>query len=173
MDFLGRRTIRKFKNKPLEKEKLDEILKAVLKSPTGQGKDSFEFIVFNKKEEVEKLVGIKPHGGSCLETATAAIAILVDKNKAATPIEDGSVAAHTVGLKAYDLGIGSCWVHLVGRKASEEETSEEFFKKITDFPDNLLLFAVIALGYPDETKPSYTEKDMNFSKINYNKYGSK
>ncbi|MGB0405288.1 MAG: hypothetical protein ACPGDB_03775, partial [Fusobacterium sp.] len=122
------------------------------------------------KEEVEKLVGIKPHGGSCLKTATAVIATLINKDEAYTPVEDGSVATHTIGLKAYDLGLGSCWVHIIGRKASETETSEEFFKKVVDIPNNLMVFSLVALGYADEEKPAYTDEDLDFSKVSYNKY---
>lgn len=170
MNFLGKRTIRKFKDKPIEKEKLDAIIKSVLTAPTGMGKNSCEFLVFDTKEEVEKLVGIKPHGGSCLKTATAVIATLINKDEAYTPVEDGSVATHTIGLKAYDLGLGSCWVHIIGRKASETETSEEFFKKVIDIPNNLMVFSLVALGYADEEKPAYTDEDLDFSKVNYNVY---
>lgn len=167
MNFLGKRSIRKFKDKPVEKSKLDEIIKTVLKAPSGQGKDPCEFIVFDTKNKVEKLVGIKPHGGMCLKTATAVIAVLVNKDKAYTLVEDGSVATHTIGLKAYDLGVDSCWVHMIGRQASETETSEEFFRKIVSIPENLVLFALVALGYSDEEKPGYTEKDLNFAKVSY------
>ncbi|MFK4784640.1 nitroreductase family protein [Fusobacterium sp. MFO224] len=167
MNFLGKRTIRKFKDIAIEQDKLDEIIKTALKAPSGQGKDPCEFVIFNTKEKIEKLVGIKPHGGSCLKTATAVIAVLVNKDKAYTPVEDGSVATHTIGLKAYDLGVASCWVHIIGRQASDTETSEEFFKKVVSIPDNLMVFSLVALGYADEEKSGYTDEDLDFSKVHY------
>jgi len=173
MNFLGKRSIRKFKDIPVEKEALDEIIKAAIKAPSGLGKDPCEFIVFDTREEVKKLSGIKPRGGISLETATAAIAVLVNKDKASTLLEDGAVATHTIGLKAYDLGLGSCWVHMVGRQAVDNQSSEEFFRKIVPIPENLVLFALVAIGYSNEEKPEYTEKDLNFDKVSYNKYDKK
>lgn len=32
---------------------------------------------------------------------------------------------------------------------------------------------LIAVGYPDEEKPVYTEKDVNWDKVSYNKYGNR
>ena len=173
MNFLGRRSIRKFKEIKVEQEKIEEIMKTAMVAPTGQGKDACEFIVFDSKEDIKKLVGIKAHGCSCLNTATLVIAVLCDKEKAYTLLEDGAVAAHTLQLKAYDLGVSSCWVHMVNRFKEDGTSSEEYFRKLTNTPDNYTVFCLMAMGYADEDKPGYTEKDMNFDKISYGKYGNR
>ena len=55
MDFLSRRSIRKYKDIPVEKEKLDELLKVAIVAPTGHNARACEFIVFENSEDVKKL----------------------------------------------------------------------------------------------------------------------
>ena len=59
MDFMSRRSIRKYKNIPVEKEIIDELLKVAIIAPTGHNARACEFIVFENEKEVKKLIGIK------------------------------------------------------------------------------------------------------------------
>lgn len=170
MDFLSRRSIRKYKNIPVEKEKLEEILKAGLVAPTGHNAKACEFIVFEKREDVEKLIGIKKVGAVFLETAPSGIAIICNTDKAMTWIEDSSVAAYTIQLKAHNLGLSTCWLQLKERVGVDGRPSDEIFKELTNLPDNYKVLCFIAIGYGDEEKPKYTDKDMDFSKVHYNKF---
>ena len=40
----SRRSIRKYQDKPLESEKIDSLVEAVLRAPTSMGKNSWEFV---------------------------------------------------------------------------------------------------------------------------------
>ena len=170
MDFLSRRSIRKYKDIPVEKEKLDELLKVAIVAPTGHNARACEFIVFENSEDVKKLIGIKKAGAGFLETAQAGIAIVCDTTKAGTWIEDSSIAGYTIQLKAHEMGLGSCWLQLRDRFSPNDEPSDELFSKIVGLPENYRVLCFIALGYADEEKPSYTEKDMDLSKVHYGKF---
>lgn len=170
MDFLSRRSIRKYKDIPVEKEKLDEILKAALVAPTGHNARACEFIVFETEKDVKKLRGIKKAGAVFLETAQAGIGVVVDTTKAGTWIEDGAIAGYTIQLKAFELGLGSCWLQLRDRFSPNDEPSDELFRKIVGLPENFRVLCFIALGYADEEKPSYTEKNIDLSKVHYEKF---
>lgn len=170
MDFMSRRSIRKYKNIPVEKEIIDELLKVAIIAPTGHNARACEFIVFENEKEVKKLIGIKKAGANFLETAQAGIAVVVNCDKAVTWIEDGSVAAYTIQLKAHEMGLGSCWLQLRDRFSPNDEPSDELFAKIVGLPKNYRVLCFIALGYADEEKPSYTEKDIELSKVHYNKF---
>lgn len=170
MEFLSRRSIRKYINIPVEKEILDELLKVAIMAPTGHNARACEFIVFDNEKDIKKLIGIKKSGASFLETAQAGIGIIVDTTKAGTWIEDGSIAGYTIQLKAHEMGLGSCWLQLRDRFSPNDEPSDELFAKIVGLPENYKVLCFIALGYADEEKPSYTEKDIDFSKVHYNKF---
>ena len=170
MNFMSRRSIRKYKNIPVEKEIIDELLKVATIAPTGHNARACEFIDFENEKEVKKLIGSKKAGANFLETAQAGIAIVVNCDKAGTWIEDGSVAAYTIQLKAHEMGLGSCWLQLRDRFSPNDEPSDELFAKIVGLPKNYRVLCFIALGYADEEKTSYTEKDVDLSKIHYNKF---
>lgn len=170
MDFMSRRSIRKYKNIPVEKKIIDELLKVAIVAPTGHNARACEFIVFENEKEVKKLIGIKKAGANFLETAQAGIAIIVDCDKAGTWIEDGSIAAYTIQLKAHELGLGSCWLQLRDRFSPDNEPSDELFAKIVGLPKNYRVLCFIALGYADEEKSSYNEKDIDLSKVHCNKF---
>lgn len=112
MDFLARRSIRKYTSQNIEKEKLDEILKVALTSPTGRNLKPFELIVVRDKDSLEKLSLAKSTGSAMLKEADTAIIILGNPQKSNTWNEDASIVSFSIQLKAYELGLGSCWINL-------------------------------------------------------------
>ena len=56
-----RRSIRKYKNIPLEEEKIKDILRAALLAPSAKNRQPWKFIVY-QGEEKDKLVDVMRHG---------------------------------------------------------------------------------------------------------------
>ena len=56
-----RRSIRKYKNIPLEEEKIKDILRAALLAPSAKNRQPWKFIVYQGKEK-DKLVDVMRHG---------------------------------------------------------------------------------------------------------------
>ncbi|MGL5351484.1 MAG: nitroreductase family protein [Cetobacterium sp.] len=168
MDFLARRSIRKYISKDIENEKLNEILKAGLSSPTGKNIKPFELIVVKNKEKLKKMAKAKDSGsGSMLEGANLGIVVLGDPEKSNLWNEDCSIVSFSILLKAFDLGIGGCWVNVKGHKHSSTLSSEEYLTNLLNIPKNLKIVSIISLGYPDEQKVAYEDKDLDFSKIHF------
>ena len=55
MDFLTRRSIRKYQDRELEKEVIEELMKTAVVSPSGKNGRPYEFIVVTDKEKIKKL----------------------------------------------------------------------------------------------------------------------
>lgn len=170
MDFLSRRTIRKYKNIPVEKEVMNKIMEVALVSPSACNRKPYEYVVVTDKEKLAALSKAKASGASMIENAPVAIVVTGDSNVSDIWTEDCSIAATLIQLKAYDLGLGSCWVQMKNRQDAEGNLSEEIIRGIFGIPSHYGVLAVIALGYPDEEKKGYTADDMNFSKIHYEKF---
>ncbi|WP_418965143.1 nitroreductase family protein [Cetobacterium sp.] len=170
MDFLARRSIRKYTSQNIEKEKLDEILKVALTSPTGRNLKPFELIVVRDKECLEKLSLAKSTGSAMLKEADTAIIILGNPQKSNTWNEDASIVSFSIQLKAYELGLGSCWINLKERTTSDNIDSGEYVKNLLNIPEEFKIVSVISLGYPNEQKPPHNESDMDFSKLHFEKY---
>lgn len=77
--------------------------------------------------------------------ATAAILITVKKS-ASCPCEDALLASQNILLAAHALGLGSCLIGFV----VEAMRRRKSMKKKMEIADDEEIYAVIALGYPDE-----------------------
>lgn len=52
MDFLTRRSIRKYQDREVEKEVIKELMKTAVVSPSGKNGRPYEFIVVTDKEKI-------------------------------------------------------------------------------------------------------------------------
>ena len=150
-----RRSIRQFKDKAVEKEKIDLLIEAALRSPSSRSLNPWEFVVITDKSTLYELSCSKPHGASFLKNAALGIAIIADFEKSDVWIEDTSIAATLLQMTAESLEIGSCWVQIRLRASSQEDVnSEDYIKQLLDIPENddIKIASVIALGYPGEEK---------------------
>jgi len=42
---------------------------------------------------------------------------------------------------------------------------------VLDIPSKLKVESMIAVGYPDETKPAHKKEELQYDKVNLNQYG--
>lgn len=168
MDFLSRRTIRKFKEKKVEKEVIMELMKTALVSPSGRNRKPYEFVVIDDKEIIKKLSVAKESGATFAADAPLMIVILGHENP--TWDDDCAIASTIIQLKAHDLGLGSCWIQTKEKVDSEGNATDENIKKILGAPSELKVHNMMALGYPDEEKPAYTDADVDMEKLHFNKF---
>lgn len=170
MNFLSRRSIRKYKDTKIKEEKIMEILGPALLAPSGKNKKPCEFIIISKKEMLKKLVEVKAKGIGMLEEASHGIVVIGKPEVSDTWLEDCSIAATVIQLKAWELGIGSCWIQIRGREDKDGIPSEKRTRELLGIPEKMRVLCIISLGYPDEVKPEYTEKDIENWRIHLEKY---
>lgn len=171
--LLKRRSIRQFKDKKVEKEKIENILKCALVSPSSRSVMPWYFTVVDNKDTIKKLSKSKLHGSELIEGSPLAIVVSADPSKTDVWIEDCSIACTIIQLAAEDLGLSSCWVQIRGRMHNDNETSEDFVKKTLNIPKEMVIEAVIAIGYKNEIKKHYEESELDYSKVSYNNYDEK
>ena len=166
-----RRSIRKFTGTPVERQKIDIIIEAALRSPSSMGRDPWEFVVVDDKETLEKLSKAKPHGSSFLKGAALGIVVCADISKSDVWVEDTSIASTHIYLAAESLGLGACWIQLRKRKYSDDITSGEYVASVLDLPVELEVLSIIAIGYPAEEKTPHKKESLKYDRIHFNRYG--
>ncbi|NLW55774.1 MAG: NAD(P)H-dependent dehydrogenase/reductase [Firmicutes bacterium] len=175
MDFFNlieqRRSIRKYKNQPVEPEKVDKIVEAALRAPSSRNLQPSEFIVVTEQVIITRLAQARPHGSTFLRKAPAAIVACADPEKCDVWIENASIAATYIFLAAEALGLGCCWIQIRERIHNEQKTAEEFVREVLNIPNSLKVEAIIAFGYPDEHKPGHAREELPFAKVFTNAYG--
>jgi len=168
-----RRSIRRYLDKPVEQEKLELLIEAMLRSPSSRGLNPWEFVAVTDKKILSDLSTAKPHGASFIKNAPLAIVVCADSSKSDVWVEDCSIAALIIHLTATDLGLGSCWVQLRKREYDDKTTSEKYVRNLLGLSDNMAVEAVIAIGYGKEDKPGHSRSTLLYDRVSYEQYGGK
>lgn len=143
--IMDRRSIRKFEDRPVEKEKLEAILRAAMQAPSGKNSQCWEFLVIEDEADRVALSGMSPFG-QCAKNARAVILVMVNRNRADPDvpvwIQDLSAACMNMLTQAELEGLGATWL---GMYPFQErlDAIRAYFR----LPDDLDAFAAIALGY--------------------------
>jgi nitroreductase len=165
-----RRSIRKFKNRPVEKEKIDILMEAALRSPSSRGLNPWQFIVIDDRSLLEKLSRAKPHGARFLKDAPLGIVVCADASKSDVWVEDAAIASIFIHLAAHDIGLGSCWIQIRKRDHDATMSADAYIKDLLNIPDTIRVESIMALGYPDETQKNHTKESLEFHKFSFNAY---
>jgi nitroreductase len=174
MDLIRvRRSVRKFKNRDVEPEKIDRLIEAALRSPSSRGVNPWEFVVVTDPELLGRLSAAKPHGASFLKKAPLAVVVCADPGKSDVWVEDASIAAIFLHLAAASLGLGSCWIQIRKRDHAPGRTAGEYVRKLLHIPEGLEVESIVAIGYPAEEKLPHPASSLMDEKVSYNRYGKK
>jgi len=165
-----RRSIRKFKDKAVEKDKIDLLIEAGLRSPSSRGMNPWEFIVVKERNTLNELSCSKPHGASFLKNAALGIVIIADSEKCDVWIEDTSIASTYIQLAAQEIGLGSCWIQIRKRFYKDEISAEKRVAELLNIPEKYRVESIMAIGYPDEVKAGHKKESLLYNKVHYEKY---
>lgn len=159
MDILDllykRRSIRKYKEKPVEKEILEELLKAAMCAPSSSNNQPWEFIAINEEPTMDRL-----RKGLYFGPYNAPAAIVVCANMKLTSqgpykeywVQDCSAATENILIAAVGLGLGTVWIG-----AYPNSNACDHIGKVLNIPKEVIPLSVVYIGYPEEEKESRTQ----------------
>jgi len=166
-----RRSIRKYQKRKIEPDKIQALIEAALCSPSSMGAQSWEFVVVDDADLLDKLSKAKPQGSAFIKNAPLGIVVCADPEKSAPWVEDASIASTFIQLTAESLGLGSCWIQIRERMHDEAKTSEAYVSEVLNIPKKMKIEAMIAVGYPDEQKAAHSKEGLLYGKVHHNLYG--
>ena len=146
-----RYSVRKYKDQPVEQEKIDMILEASKVAPTACNKQPQKIYVVKSEEMKAKLASV------CRFTFGAPVIMVVcyDKTREwqnnlmpgyTSGETDAAIACTHMMLEAWDLGLGSCWVAWF----NADEVAN-----VLGIPENEQVLALLPIGYAaDDAKPA-------------------
>ena len=138
----ARRSIRKFRPKPISDEKLKMVLEAGRLAPSAGNRQPWLFVVV-KKLERKRAVAKAADNQTFIADAGVIIVALGDPE--ASPRwfrQDPMIAVEHMVLAATDLGYGTCWIGAF---------NEEEVKRILRIPRKLKVIALLPIGFPNES----------------------
>ena len=155
----------------MEPEKIDQLIEAVLRSPSGRGIKPWEFVVVTDEAMLEKLSGVKEHGSAFLKDAPLGIVVCADSGQQDIWIEDASIASIIIHLAAASLGLGGCWIQIRERMHKGNEPAEPHVIKLLNLPAHYKVLSIVAVGYPDEKKQPHPKEKLATEKVHREVYG--
>lgn len=157
-----RESVRKYLSRPVEKEKLELLLKAGMSAPSGKDIRPWEFMVVDDRPELDSLAAALPYA-KMLGGAAAAIVVCGDAERSSYWYLDCSAAAENILLAAEGLGLGAVWT-----AAYPYPERMEAVRKYTGIPDRIMPLCVIPVGYPAARRGPKDKWDEG--RIHYNRW---
>jgi nitroreductase len=168
-----RRSIRKYEDRQVEKEKIDTILKAALLAPSSRAIRPWEFIAVTDKEVLSKLSLCRKPASGFLAQVPFCVVVTADKESCDVWVEDCSITAIIIQLTAQSMGLGSCWIQVRKRMFDENKSAEEYIRNLLNVPEKYSVECIIAAGYPAEVKKAYNEEELAYNKLHFNGFNQK
>lgn len=166
-----RRSIRSYRDEPISEEHLALLEEAMLRAPTSHNHRPWEFVFVTNRDLIGKLAALKPHGSSFLGGAPLVVVVLADPERSDVWVEDASIAATFLQLKAHSLGLGSCWVQVRRRDHHDGGPASDYVLGLVGAPPKFSVLAVIGIGYPTEEKEPTPESALLRTKIHHDRFG--
>lgn len=166
-----RRSIRRYAERCLAPELVEQLQEAVLRAPSSRGRQPWQFVFVDEPELLAQLARAKPHGSSFLAGAALGIVICGDEQVCDVWVEDCSIAAFVAHLAAHALGLGSCWIQIRARPHDEHQSAEQYVQQLLGIPAHLRVEAIVAVGHPAESKPAHAAAELDRKKLHHNRYG--
>ena len=163
MDSIFHRTsIRKFKDKQVEKDKIIQILKAGMQAPSAANQQPWEFYVVTDKDKIDRLSKVQKYAG-CAAGAPVVIVPVYKKDGlifSEYAQIDMAIAQENMWLETDSIGLGGVWLGIAPDKERMDAVRE-----ILELPDEYEPFSLFPLGYPAEERSQQDRFDE--SRIHY------
>ena len=181
LEFIkSRRSTRRFKAVPVEKEKLDQVLEAGRYAPSGGNCQTAHFIAVTNREILEKLADLvqqefaameetpgmyksivnsirsSKKGGYVFHYAAPVLIIVANQKDYGNNIADCSCALENMMLMANALDLGSCWINQL-KWLNENPVLLDFLQEM-GLRDGERVYGALAVGYAD-TKDGLPERE--------------
>lgn len=153
--IFGRKSVRKYLNKPIEEEKITSLLRAGMAAPSGKDARPWSFVVVTNRGALDSMANQLPYA-KMLVQAPMAIVVCGDPKISSYWYLDCSAAAENILLATEALGLGAVWT-----AAYPYENRIQVVRKYTELPEDLVPLCVIPVGYPDGQQKVKNKFDVN------------
>jgi nitroreductase len=149
-------SVRRFQDRPVEKDKIMDLLRAGMQAPSAGNQQPWEFYVVTNPEKIKALAAASPFA-SCAAGAKVVLVPVYRKEGLRFPEFaqiDLAIAQENIWLRTDELGLGGVWLAI----APVPERMANV-KKILQLPDTLEAFSLFPVGYPAEDHPQQDRFD--------------
>ena len=166
-NIFARKSVRAYAPQPIEKEKMELLVRAAMAAPSAVNKQPWAFIIINDRTILDKLAEKLPYAKMAAQ-APAAIVICGDLSKTLHGetdkywMLDCSAASENLLLAAESMGLGAVWTAVY-----PEPDRMEKVRQVLSLPEHIIPFNLIPVGYPqhkEEAKDKFKKENIHYNK---------
>ncbi|MCF2662081.1 nitroreductase family protein [Pseudoflavonifractor phocaeensis] len=150
-EIFERTSVRQYTQQPVERGKIEALLRAAMCAPSSGNERPWHFIVLERPEDFLPIMEISPHV-EMLKQAKCAILVCADTTQKKYRFDfwpqDCSAATENLLIEAKHQGLGAVWC---GIYPDEEKIAA--LRELYRFPDYVEVLAVVPVGYPAYERP--------------------
>ena len=157
-NIMDRRSIRAYKDKPVEKDRLLAVAMCGINAPSALNGQPWMLRIVDNKDIIngvtEAFVKANPKAASeagfknAFRNAPAFIAVLSPED--GSGVFDCGLLTENMLLSARALGLGTCVLGSTTRFMNSDENARPYLERL-DIPEGYQLLMIVAIGYPDES----------------------
>ena len=169
--ILARRSIRKYTAQPVEREKLEQIVKCGINAPSGMNKQPWEVRVVDNAGYIDSLTAlyVKANPKAAEDSNfknmfrnAPAVIFIASPTDGSGQLDCGLLGENMV-LAAQSLGLGTCCLGAPTRFMTSTAEAAPYLDRL-GFSENYKLLYAIGVGYPDESPEA---KPRDESKVRF------
>lgn len=176
-EIRSRKSIRKYNGKPIEDEKILQLIESARLAPSGSNTQPWNFIIVKSEQTKEKIA--KADGNQAwMKTAPVFIICVADiqcrikdeteillNEESSLPelkqiIRDTAIAIEHILLEAESIGLSSCWTAYF---------VQDDIRPILEIPNDKYIVGIVTIGYSDEGGKLTPRRPLD-SMIRYEKW---
>jgi nitroreductase len=154
-----RRSVRKWKDQPLEKKQIDALIEAIQKAPSAVNWQPYKFI-FVEDPGKRKMLSQAVNQHRLMKAPMLIVGVADPKKSPRWFLMDTIIALTQALLVAYDLGLAGVFIGAF---------DEGKVKAVLSIPEDQVVPLILALGVPDE-KPDPIERKSIEELFSLNSY---
>ena len=144
--ILSRRSVRKYENKEIPQEVVNQILEAGRQAPSAVNKQPIRLVIVKDGDLTKNFSSALFN--RFVKDAPMVIVGCADVKSFLTgkwAVIDTTIALQNMVIAAWSLGVGSCWIGAF---------DEDKIKQLLKIPEKWKIVALVTFGYPaEESKP--------------------
>ena len=134
-----RRSVRKFKDDPVPRELVEQVMHAGIWAPSSCNYQMWDFVAVDDPEVNRRLAALSLQMGNAPVNVVVAYGREFSEEGYAN-VQSASAAIENMSLAAHVLGLGTFWITQLGDR--------EKVREVVGLPEDRLVVAVLAVGYP-------------------------
>lgn len=162
-----RRSVRKFKDHPVEANKIEQVLRAGMQAPSAGNQRSWEFVVVTDSDKKALLSQMSPYAKAA-QKAPAIIVVTSNDNRLKYPEnmeQDLGACTQNILLEAVEQGLGTVWMSV-----HPQDERVTCVKETLNMPENIKPYCIILLGYPEQADANHFVDRYEEDRIHFETY---